>query len=103
MNININNIVHSIHSEEEYAELDRCLAVLETLSSVLEEKYETDFEYWEPTFPTHKVFEHYFYMSSGDYFGIECIENDDLSVAMRILLASDDFIVVNNEFYKAGL
>jgi len=103
MTIDINNIIHSIKSLEKYAKLDRCLAVLETLSSILEERYETDFEYWDPTFPTSKKFEHYFYTSSDNYFGIQCYEGDDSTIGMAITLDSKDYVAATFEFYEAGL
>ena len=99
----INNIIHSIMGAKEYAQLDRCLAVLETFVPSLEQKYETDFEYWQPTFPDSKKFEHYFYMSSGDYFGIQCNESDDHSIWMVISLDSKDYVAATFEYFDKGL
>ena len=99
----INNIIHSIGGWERYAKLDRCLAVLEVLSSLLEEKYETDFEYWDPSFPTGKKYEHFFYTSSDDLFGIQCNEDDNYPISMIISLRSKDYIVAVDEFYDSGL
>jgi hypothetical protein len=103
MTTDINNIIHSIEGVEEYAKLDRCLAFLETLLSSLEEKYETDFEYWEPTFPTGKKYEYYFYTSSDNYFGIQCHEADDSPIVMLISLDSKDFVAATFEYFDAGL
>ena len=103
MTIDINNIIHPIKSLEKYAKLDRCLAVLETLSSILEERYETDFEYWDPTFPTSKKFEHYFYTSSDNYFGIQCKEDDNFPIIMMIYIESKDYATDVNKFYESGL
>ena len=102
--IDINNIVHTITGVEVYANLDICQAVLETLSSLLEERYEIDFEYWEPSFPTGKIYSHYHFNSSDDYFAIQCNEDfEDHSIIMQIFLSSKVIGDATDEFYEAGL
>ena len=101
--IDTNNIVHSITGFEEYANLKNCQAVLETLSSSLEERYEIDFEYWEPTMPTFKVYSYYHYSSLDDYFAIQCNEEDDFPTAMLIYLKTIDLLEARHEFYDSGL
>ena len=103
MTIDINNIIHSIVGDEEYANLNRCQEFLENLSSSLEEKYESDFEYDEIPVPNGKTYRHNFFNSSDDYFAIQCNEEDDVTTAMLIYLESEDLFEARNEFYEAGL
>ena len=105
ISIDINNVVHSIRGEQEFANLRICQDVLETLSSSLEERYEIDFEYWEPTMPTFKVYSYYHYSSLDDYFAIQCNE-DDVNLGfngMIIYIESEDFLTARHEFYESGL
>ena len=102
--IDSNNIVHSIKGEREIANLSICQDVLETLSSSLEKRYEIDFEYWEPTMPTFKIYSYYHYSIVDDYFSIQCNEDyEDSSIVSQILLQSKVFLKTVNEFYNSGL
>ena len=102
--IDSNNIVHSIRGEREIANLSICQEVLETLSSSLEERYEIDFEYWEPTMPTFKVYSYYHYSSLDDYFAIQCNEDfEDYSIVMQIFIDTEVLGDAIDEFYDSGL
>ena len=101
--IDINNNIHSIRGEQEFANLSICQDVLETLSSSLEERYEIDFVYWEPTLPTFKIYSYYHYSSLDDYFAIQCNEEDDFPTAMLIYLETIDLLEARHEFYDSGL
>jgi hypothetical protein len=104
ISIDINNVVHSIRGEQEFANLRICQDVLETLSSSLEERYEIDFEYWEPTMPTFKVYSYYHYSSLDDYFAIQCNEDyENPSIVSQIYLDSKVLVEANNKFYESGL
>jgi hypothetical protein len=99
----INNNIHAITGLEVYENIDRCKAVLETLSSLLKERYEVDFEYWEPSFPSGKKYEYYFYNSLDNYFGIQCKEDDNFPIIMMIYIESKDYATDVNKFYESGL
>ena len=102
--IDSNNIVHSIKGEREIANLSICQDVLETLSSSLEKRYEIDFEYWEPTMPTFKIYSYYHYSIVDDYFSIQCNEDyEDSSIVSQIYLDSEVFVEAIEEFYESGL
>ena len=102
--IDSNNIVHSIRGEREIANLSICQEVLETLSSSLEERYEIDFQYWEPTMPTFKIYAYYHHSIGGDYFAIQCNEDYESSlIKSQIYLDSEVFSEAVNEFYNSGL
>ena len=102
--IDINNIIHDIYGEKEYPNLTRCQAVLASLLSTLEKKYEIDFNYWEPSYPTFKIYSHNHYTSSGNYFEIQCNENfEDSSILMQTYLDSKLLVEAFNEFYNSGL
>jgi len=102
--IDINNNIHSIKGVQEIANLSICQDVLETLSSSLEERYEIDFEYWEPTMPTFKIYSYYHFSSLDDYFAIQCNEDyENPSIVIQIYLDSKDYLEANNEFYDSGL
>ena len=102
--MDINNVVHSIRGEHEFANLSICQDVLKTLSSSLEERYEIGFEYWEPTMPTFKVYSYYHYSSLDDYFAIQCHEDyENPSIVSQIYLDSKVLVEANNEFYNSGL
>mgnify|MGYP001480984873 CR=1 FL=1 len=84
-----NNIVHSIYGDRNSENLGNCLATLENLSETIEDKYEIDFEYWEPTMPTFKVYSYYHYSSLDDYFAIQCNEDyENPSIVSQIYLDS---------------
>ena len=102
--IDINNIVHDIYGEKEYLNLTNCQAVLELLSSSLEEKYEIDFEYWEESFPNFKTYSYYHYNSSDDYFAIQCKEDFEYySAFMQIYIDSKILVEAIDDFYEFGL
>ena len=101
--IDNNNSIHQIYGQREYTNLSTCQSILETLSSSLEERYETDFEYWENSFPNGKKYEHYLYTSSDNYFSIQCQEDDYLPTVMIIALESKDLVAAIFEFYESGL
>ena len=99
-----NNIVHSIYGDKEYANLSICQAVKETLLSTLEEKYNIDFEYWEPSFPEFKVYSNYHHTRSGDYLAIQCHNNyEESSVFIQIYIDSLRLFTKKREFYDSGL
>jgi len=102
--IDINNDIHSIAGTKEFPYLSICQDALETLSSALEESYEIDFDYWEPTMPTFKIYSHYHRTGSGDYYAIQCNEDyEDSSIVSQIYLDSKALTEAINEFYKVGL
>ena len=104
MTIDINNNIHSIDGTEEYASINRCQEFLETLSSSLEERYEIDFEYWNPTFPDFEVFSYYHHTSSKNYFAIQCNkEHYKSSVLLQIYIDSRRLFNKKTEFYDSGL
>ena len=105
LTIDSNNIIHSISGDEDYANLTRCQEFLESLSSSLEEKYETDFEYNEIPVPNGKTYRYEFFNSLDDYFAIQCNE-DDVNLGfngMIIYIESEDFLTATHEFYESGL
>ena len=90
--------------DEEYANLNRCQEFLEHLSSTLEERYESDFEYLESPFPNGKRYRHDFITSSDDYFAIQCNEDyENPSIVSQIYLDSKVYVEANTEFYNSGL
>jgi len=102
--IDTNNDIHSIAGTKEFPYLSICQDALETLSSALEESYEIDFDYWEPTMPTFKIYSHYHRTGSGDYYAIQCNEDyEDSSIVSQIYLDSKALTEAINEFYKVGL
>ena len=102
--VDINNIVHSVYGQKDYANLSICQAVQETLLSTLEEKYNIDFEYWEPSFPEFKVYSHFHHTSSDDYFAIQCNEDfEDSSILLQIYLDTAVLGKATTDFYDSGL
>ena len=102
--IDSNNIVHSIIGTREIANLSICQDVLETLLPSLEARYEIDFEYWEASFPTFKVYAYYHHSIGGDYFTIQCNEDYESSlIKSQIYLNSEVFGEAVTEFYNSGL
>jgi hypothetical protein len=104
ISIDINNNIHDIYGKKEYSNLSHCKEVLESLLSSLEERYEIDFEYWEPSYPTFKIYSYYHYNSSGDYFAIQCNEDFEYySTLMQIYIDSKVFGDATEDFYDSGL
>ena len=102
--IDNNNSIHQIYGQREYTNLSTCQSILETLSSSLEERYEIDFEYWNPTFPDFEVFSYYHHTSSKNYFAIQCNkEHYKSSVLLQIYIDSRRLFNKKKEFYDSGL
>jgi len=104
LTIDLNNNIHSIESNEEYADIKRCQEFLETLASSIEEIHGINFEYDEVFFPKGKRYRYTLFTSSNNYLSLQCNENDDLSYhGMMLYLDSQDLLDARNEFYNSGL
>ena len=102
--IDINNIIHEIYGHKEYPNLTKCQAVLASLLSTLEKKYEIDFNYWEPSYPTFKIYSHNHYTSSGNYFALQCREYfEDSPFALQMFLKTKIIGEAIEDFYDSGL
>ena len=96
--------IHDIYGEKEYPNLTRCQSVLASLLSTLEKKYEIDFNYWEPSYPTFKIYSHNHYTSSGNYFAIQCNEDfEDSSNSFQMYLDTKVIGEAIDDFYDSGL
>lgn len=71
--IDRDNRVHMIYGDDDALNLDLCLEIHKDLLSLLEEKYQIDFESFEESLPKFRKYLNYHWTNLG-VFGIQCRE-----------------------------
>ena len=102
--IDNDNKVHQVYGARIVDNLDICQAIRKDLLSSLEEKYQIDFDYWENTYPTFKIYSNFYNTSSYNKYAIQCNEDySDSSIYFQIYINSSNLRKAIAEFYDAGL
>ena len=102
--IDTNNIIHDIYGASELINLDVCQEVKESLSSVLEERHQIEFEYFEDSYPEFKIYSNYHFTDTNNYFSIQCKEIYGESFAvLQIYIQTLVLGEAINDFYDSGL
>ena len=102
--IDTNNIVHDVYGSSELINLDVCQEVKESLSSVLEERHQIEFEYFEDSYPEFKIYSNYHYSDTDNYFSIQCKEVYGESIAvLQLYIQTLVLGVAIDNFYDSGL
>ena len=97
-----NNIIHSIYGDREVEDLSNCLAIIETLSERIEDNYEIEFEYWEPSFPGFRTYSYYHYNILDAYYAIQCKEEFETSqIILQIYFDTNDYADSRDAFYDS--
>jgi hypothetical protein len=102
--IDNDNKVHSIYGFDHITNIDTCLESQKDLSSTLEKKYQIDFDYWENTYPTFKIYSNFYNTSSYNKYAIQCNESySEGLIYFQIYINSSNLRKAIEEFYDAGL
>ena len=102
--IDKNNIVHSVYGASELINLDVCQEVKESLSSVLEERHQIEFGYFEDSYPEFKIYSNYHYSDADNYFSIQCRETYEESIViLQVYISTPILGEAVDDFYDSGL
>ena len=101
--IDRNNRVHMIYGDDDVLNMDLCLEIHKNLLSLLQEKYQIDFESFEESLPKFRKYLNYHWNNLG-VFGIQCRETYENSTSSRqIFFMTSDLRDAYDDFYESGL
>jgi len=101
--IDRNNRIHMIYGDDDVLNMDLCLEIHKNLLSLLQEKYQIDFESFEESLPKFRKYLNYHWNNVG-VFGIQCRETYENSTSSRqIFFMTSDLRDAYDDFYESGL